>query len=105
MQLVRLQKPADLEPCACPEQATQARLQLLHRGPFAGRARIIDLSRAAAEQLGVRGQGHVAVRVRRVEPPEADRARLREGKAARERPVVPERVLVNLRAQLQRAGF
>lgn len=71
------------------------------RGPFvAGRGRIIDLSRGAAEQLGVRAAGHVPVRVRAVEPPADDRARLREGRPARERPRVAERVLVNLRAQL-----
>lgn len=77
------------------------------RGPFVGGGRIIDLSHGAAEQLGIRAQGHAAVRVRRVEPPERDRARLREGKAASERPQVPERVLANLRAQLaagMRAG-
>jgi len=74
------------------------------RGPFAGGGRILDLSRGAAELLGIRNQGHAPVRVRRVDPPEQDRARLREGKAASERPIVPERVLSNLRAQLA-AGF
>ena len=74
------------------------------RGPFSGRGRIIDLSRGAAEELGVRAQGHVAVRVRIVAPPEKDRERLRHGKPARERPRVPEGTLVNLRAQLQAAG-
>lgn len=75
------------------------------RGPFAGRARIIDLSRGAAEQLGMRGQGHAAVRLRVVDPPEADKARLRKGKPAIERPRVPERILANLRAQLTAAGY
>jgi rare lipoprotein A len=70
------------------------------RGPFAGRGRIIDLSRGAAEQLGIRARGHAPVRVRRVDPPEKDKARLREGKAAGERPRVAEGVLANLRAQL-----
>jgi rare lipoprotein A len=70
------------------------------RGPFAGRGRIIDLSKGAAEQLGIRARGHAPVRVRRVDPPERDKARLREGKAASERPRVPEGVLANLRAQL-----
>lgn len=74
------------------------------RGPFAGGGRILDLSRGAAELLGIRNQGHAPVRVRRVDPPEQDRARLREGKAASERPIVPEWVLSNLRAQLA-AGF
>ncbi|MGE4323319.1 MAG: septal ring lytic transglycosylase RlpA family protein [Sphingobium sp.] len=74
------------------------------RGPFAGRGRIIDLSRGAAEQLGIRGQGHAPVRVRLVDPSEKDRARLRQGKAAGERPRVPAGQLENLRAQLARGG-
>lgn len=77
------------------------------RGPFA-RGRVLDLSRGAAEQLGIRAQGFAAVRVRRVEPPERDRARLRKGKPAPERPQVPERSLARLRAQLaaaERAGL
>ena len=68
------------------------------RGPFA-RARVIDLSRGAAEQLGIRASGRAAVRVRVVTPPERDRKRLRDGKSARERPVVSGRTLANLRAQ------
>ncbi len=70
------------------------------RGPFAGRGRIIDLSRGAAEELGIRARGHAPVRVRLVDPPEKDRARLRKGKAARERPRLSETALANLRAQL-----
>lgn len=74
------------------------------RGPFSGKGRIIDLSRGAAEQLGIRARGHAPVRVRVVQPPEKDRARLRQGKAASERPRVPARVLENLRAQLAAGG-
>ncbi|WIW89207.1 septal ring lytic transglycosylase RlpA family protein [Sphingobium sp. V4] len=74
------------------------------RGPFAGRGRIIDLSRGAAEQLGIRALGHAAVRVRVVDPAEKDRARLRKGKPARERPGLPAGALANLRAQLRDAG-
>ncbi|WP_298395926.1 septal ring lytic transglycosylase RlpA family protein [Sphingobium sp.] len=74
------------------------------RGPFSGRGRIIDLSRGAAEELGVRAQGHVAVRVRIVDPPEKDKERLRHGKPARQRARVSETALANLRAQLQAAG-
>lgn len=70
------------------------------RGPFAGRGRIIDLSRGAAEQLGIRAQGHAAVRVRVVEPPEKDRKKLREGREASVRPTVDARTLAALRAQL-----
>ncbi|MFT3976448.1 MAG: septal ring lytic transglycosylase RlpA family protein, partial [Sphingomonas bacterium] len=65
------------------------------RGPFVARGRIIDLSRGAAEQLGVRAQGHVPVRVRRVEPSEKDRARLRAGKPAAPLAPLPPTVLAN----------
>ena len=51
------------------------------RGPFA-RGRIVDLSRGAAALLGIHVVGTAGVRVRRVDPPERDRARLRDGKAA-----------------------
>ncbi|HZV17151.1 MAG TPA: septal ring lytic transglycosylase RlpA family protein [Sphingobium sp.] len=71
------------------------------RGPFAP-GRIIDLSQGAASLLGIRRQGVAPVRVRRVEPPERDRKRLRDGKAAVERPPVPEATLVSWRARLTR---
>jgi rare lipoprotein A len=71
------------------------------RGPFAGRGRIIDLSRGAAEQLGIRATGHAPVRVRVVEPPEKDKRKLREGKEAPVRPAVDAGTLANLRAQLE----
>lgn len=70
------------------------------RGPFA-RGRIIDLSRAAAQLLGVKERGHVAVRVRRVDPPEKDRKRLRKGKPARERPPLTGDALTAQRARLR----
>jgi rare lipoprotein A len=70
------------------------------RGPFARSTRIIDLSRAAAELLGMKEQGQAPVRVRRVEPPERDRERLRRGKPAEELSPVPEGILRNLRGQL-----
>lgn len=71
------------------------------RGPFGRSARIIDLSRGAAEALGIRAQGQAPVRVRAVAPDERDRARLRAGKAARNLAAVPEATLGKLRAQLQ----
>lgn len=71
------------------------------RGPFA-LGRIIDLSRGAAEELGIKAQGHVPVRVRRIEPSEKDRKRLRKGKPAAGLDPVPARELQRLRAQLQR---
>lgn len=73
------------------------------RGPFTRAARIIDLSRGAASLLGMKAQGEAAVRVRIVEPPEAERAQLRKGKPAIERPRVPELTLTNLRGQLARS--
>jgi rare lipoprotein A len=71
------------------------------RGPFGESARIIDLSRGAAEALGVRGKGKAAVRVRVVEPAEKDRAALRKGKAAKELAPVSEAALANLQSQFE----
>lgn len=73
------------------------------RGPFA-QGRIIDLSRGAAEQLGIKAQGHAAVRVRRVEPTEKDRERLRKGKPAASLERVSERELQRLRARMAPAA-
>jgi rare lipoprotein A len=73
------------------------------RGPFA-RGRLIDLSRGAAEQLGIRAQGHAPVRVRVAQPSEKDRKRLRKGKAARALPSVSQRELRELRARLSASG-
>jgi rare lipoprotein A len=72
------------------------------RGPFVAAARIIDLSRGAAELLGMRAKGQAGVRVRVVDPPERDRKALREGKAARALPPVSDRALASLRAQFAR---
>lgn len=72
------------------------------RGPFGEAARIIDLSKGAAEELGVRDRGKAAVRVRVVEPEEKDREALREGKRARPLPPIPERTLKSLQAQFAR---
>ncbi|WP_293844633.1 septal ring lytic transglycosylase RlpA family protein [Sphingopyxis sp.] len=68
------------------------------RGPFA-QGRIIDLSRGAAELLGIKAQGHAAVRVRRVEPSEKDRERLRRGRPAASLERVSQSALQKLRAQ------
>lgn len=67
------------------------------RGPFAS-DRIIDLSRGAAEQLGLMARG--PVRVRRVNPLEQEKAALRRGVRAAERMVTPKALLVGLRARL-----
>jgi rare lipoprotein A len=74
-------------------------LRVNDRGPFA-RGRIIDLSRGAAQLLGVRVQGHAAVRVRLVDPDERDRDRLRHGKPARARADATPATLAALRARL-----
>ena len=73
------------------------------RGPFA-LGRIIDLSRGAAEALGIKAAGHAAVRVRRVEPAEKDRERLRKGKPAAALPPVSARELQRLREELMARG-
>ena len=65
-----------------------------------GNGRIIDLSRGAADALGIKAQGHAPVRVRRIEPSEKDRARLRAGKPASELSPLPPTQLANLRMQL-----
>jgi rare lipoprotein A len=70
------------------------------RGPFAG-GRIVDLSRGAADLLGIRAVGTAAVRVRRVDPPERDRARLRDGKVAAARPDASAGDLAALRYRWQ----
>ncbi|WOE74023.1 septal ring lytic transglycosylase RlpA family protein [Alterisphingorhabdus coralli] len=69
------------------------------RGPFA-KDRIIDLSRGAADQLGITDQGVAGVRVRRVFPPETDRALLRSGRSAYARPVTSDGLLNVLRKKL-----
>lgn len=73
------------------------------RGPF-DPGRLIDLSRGAAEQLGITGHGAAPVRVRRVEPPEQDRARLRSGERAAARAPLSDRQLLPLRARLPERG-
>lgn len=75
------------------------------RGPFIKGPRIIDLSRGAAAELGIKAIGYAAVRVRAVEPSEKDRERLRHGKPAADLPPVPQPILQNLRAQLKAAGY
>jgi len=71
------------------------------RGPFVA-GRIVDLSPAAAALLGIQRRGIAAVRVRRVEPPERDRKRLRDGGVAELRADVPEETLVKWRTRLNR---
>lgn len=72
------------------------------RGPYGASTRILDLSKGAAEQLGVRAKGKAAVRVRVVEPSDKDRAALRKGKSARELPPISPRALASLQDQFAR---
>ncbi|HWW57433.1 MAG TPA: septal ring lytic transglycosylase RlpA family protein [Sphingopyxis sp.] len=65
------------------------------RGPMVG-DRLIDLSRGAAAQLGIT-DGVAAVRVRRTNPPAAERAQLRAGKPVPERIATPDSLLSILR--------
>lgn len=58
------------------------------RGPFAA-GRIIDLSYAAAQLLGIARAGTAKVRVRRVYPEESVRRALRSGRPAAALPSVP----------------
>lgn len=67
------------------------------RGPMVNN-RLIDLSQAAAEQLGIAGKPS-AVRVRRVSPPESERAQLRAGLPVPMRQVTPGALLTILRAK------
>lgn len=69
------------------------------RGPMAN-DRIIDLSEGAARQLGIIGQPVTGVRVRRVNPPEQERAVLRQGVTVAERIETPEPLLKVLRDRL-----
>jgi rare lipoprotein A len=69
------------------------------RGPFA-KDRILDLSQGAARQLGVEGQGHFPVRVRRVYPREYERTALANGQSAVERLPTPPALLNALRKKL-----
>lgn len=73
------------------------------RGPFDSR-RLIDLSQGAAQQLGVLIQGQAAVRVRRVNPPESERAALRAGRAIPDRLATPDSLLAILRTKLGAPG-
>ncbi len=62
------------------------------RGPMVN-DRLISLSAGALAQLGSEGREALPVRVRRVNPPEADRALLRTGQAAPQRMDTPASLL------------
>ena len=65
------------------------------RGPMQGKA-LVELSPGAAAQLGLAGKPHAAVRVRRVNPVEQDRALLRMGQPAPARMDTPKSLLTVL---------
>ena len=69
------------------------------RGPMSGKA-LIELSPGAAAQLGVVGIPRAAIRVRRVNPVEQDRALLRMGQAAPARMDTPKSLLTVLGRKL-----
>lgn len=71
------------------------------RGP-ADPNRLIDLSTGAAELLGITENGMAQVRVRRVNPVEAEKIALRRGQAAPVRPDMPEGLLEILRERVAR---
>ncbi|WP_189620029.1 septal ring lytic transglycosylase RlpA family protein [Novosphingobium colocasiae] len=74
-------------------------VRIERRGPMVNDT-LIDLSPAAAAQLGVTPGSHPAVRVRRVNPPEPERAALRQGGTAPLRMDTPEPLLKVLRRKL-----
>jgi len=71
------------------------------RGPMTSK-RVIGLSQGAARELGV-GEG-APIRVRRVNPPEYERAALRSGQPAGARLDTPDTLLAVLRKQLPAFG-
>ena len=69
------------------------------RGPMSGKS-VVQLSPGAAAQLGVSAQPNAAVRVRRVNPIEFDRALLRTGQNAPARMDTPKSLLTVLHRKL-----
>tara|TARA_B100000678_G_scaffold282662_1_gene281850 strand:- start:1158 stop:2291 length:1134 start_codon:yes stop_codon:yes gene_type:complete len=71
------------------------------RGPMTS-SRIVGLSQGAARELGA-GEG-TPVRIRRVNPPEYERAALRSGQPAQSRLDTPDTLVAVLRKQLPASG-
>ncbi len=74
-------------------------VRLTQRGPMQGKD-LISLSTAAWTQLGAGADSRVAVRVRRVNPPEVERALLRGGAQAPARMDTPPGLLAVLKRKL-----
>ncbi|WP_226635371.1 SPOR domain-containing protein [Novosphingobium profundi] len=74
-------------------------VRLEERGPMTN-SRLIELSSGAARQLGISPGSDTPVRVRRVNPPEPERAALRQGGEAPRRMDTPQGLLEVLRKKL-----
>lgn len=72
-------------------------VRLERRGPMNG-SQLLELSPGAAAQLGI--AGNAPIRLRRVNPPEGDRALLRSGQAAPARMDTPKSLLEVLKRKL-----
>jgi len=70
------------------------------RGPMTN-ARLIELSPGAAAQLGIGSRDKAPIRIRRVNPPENERAVLRAGMPAPERMDTPKSLLAVLTRKLE----
>ncbi|WP_338465766.1 SPOR domain-containing protein [Novosphingobium sp. ZN18A2] len=78
-------------------------VRVTRRGPMHGDV-VLGLSAGAWKQLGLSNAEKAAIRVRRVNPPEAERAMLRLGKTAPERMETPPGLLKVLRRRLGDSG-
>ena len=78
-------------------------VRLERRGPMTGQL-LTELSQAAAEQLGILGQDGAAIRMRRVNPPEQERAALRAGRAVPPRMDTPPSLRTALLRRLEQQG-
>ncbi len=78
-------------------------VRMTERGPMQGRD-LVSLSSAAWAQLGAAPSGRVPVRVRRVNPPEAERALLRSGGQVPARMDTPNGLLAVLKRKLDAGG-
>ena len=72
------------------------------RGPMVN-DRLVELSPGAAAQLGLSGATKAAIRIRRVNPPEMERAMLRGGRQASARMDTPPSLLTVLKRKLDPA--
>jgi rare lipoprotein A len=77
-------------------------VRISDRGPMSGNG-LIEISPLAAQQLGLSAHVPTAVRVRRVNPPEQEKAVLRDGAMASQRIDTPESLLRVLRAKLAKS--